>query len=277
MARFPVPILAAALLVVLSACAAGLASLEKQAEQGDPHAQVALGMAYLRGNGVPQDEQRAVELVRKAADQGHAVGQIALGAMYADGKGVPKDARTAVDWYRKAAEQGSAHGQLLLGAKYYEGEGVAKDSDRALQLIRQAEKKFRDDLAGNSGDTSRRDRAQAEYGLAQAEYSLGLMHYQGEAVPKDDRLAFGWYSKAAKRGHAAAQFNLASMYLNGEGTAKDDVRAYVWFRFSALQGFEEAERNRELLRKSLSFQNHSRAEFESSLIRIGLPRFGEPR
>ena len=268
---------AAAMLAILSACAASLASLEKQAETGDPQAQVALGLAYLRGEGASRDERRAVELLRAAANRGHAVGQIALGALYADGQGVPKDARTAVEWYRKAAEQGSAHGQYLLGVKYYEGEGVSKDPDRALQLFRRAEKGYRAQLDGDGGDISRLERARAEYGIAQAEYSLGLMHYLGEAVPKDDRLAFEWYGKAANRGHAEAQYNLASMYLNGEGTSKDDVRAYIWFRLSALQGFERAEHNRELLRKSMSFHDHSKAELESRLIQMRMPRLGLPR
>ncbi len=268
---------ALSVLATLSACAGSLATLQMHAEEGDPHAQVALGMAYLEGSGVPRDEAKAVALVREAANAGHAVGQIALGAMYSDGEGVPQDQRTAVDWYRKAAEQGSPLGQLLLGSKYYEGVGVTKDPARALQLFRRAEDGFRSELARDNSDEPRWGLAGAQQGLAQVEYSYGLMHYMGEGATKDDALAFEWYAKAANRGHMLAQFNLASMYLNGEGTPKDDVRAYAWFRLSALQGFEPAERNRSLLRKSLNTKDYFGAESLSRQIQFRLPRLGLPR
>ena len=40
------------------------------------------GYSYLQGNGVTQDERRAVELLREAADAGHADGQLILAQCY---------------------------------------------------------------------------------------------------------------------------------------------------------------------------------------------------
>ena len=69
------------------------------AEQGDAHAQIALGMIYALGLGVPQDEREAVRWFRRAAEQGHAIAQDALGDRYANGRGVPQDYEEAVRWY----------------------------------------------------------------------------------------------------------------------------------------------------------------------------------
>ncbi len=69
----------------------------------------------------------AAELYRKAAEQGDARAQVDLGVAYAKGEGVPKDEKQAVDWYRKAAEQGDAGAQCNLGILCANGIGVPQD------------------------------------------------------------------------------------------------------------------------------------------------------
>jgi uncharacterized protein len=100
----------------------------KAAEQGDAVAQYYLGLMYLNGKGVPEDDAEAVKWFRKAAEQGNAKAQYYLGFMYANGTGVPEDDAEAVKWYRKAAEQGYANAQFNLGLMYLNGEGVPEDN-----------------------------------------------------------------------------------------------------------------------------------------------------
>ena len=75
------------------------------AEQGDSKAQYNLGAMYMKGEGVPQDNAKAVVWYREAAAQGHALAQFMLGTMYADGKGVPQDDETAYIWFNLAASR----------------------------------------------------------------------------------------------------------------------------------------------------------------------------
>jgi TPR repeat protein len=98
------------------------------AEQGDAYTQFSLGVMYLEGRGVPQDDQTAVTWYRRAAEQGDAAAQTNLGWMYANGRGVPQDDKTAVTWYRRAAEQGVAKAQTFLGGMYATGRGVPQDA-----------------------------------------------------------------------------------------------------------------------------------------------------
>ena len=72
-----------------------------------------------------------VERLRDAAEQGEAVAQNNLGLMYMEGRGVSQDDTKAVEWYRKAAEQGLAVAQFYLGSMYQEGRGVAQNSKEA--------------------------------------------------------------------------------------------------------------------------------------------------
>ncbi len=97
------------------------------ADQGDAAAQYGLGLMYLNGEGVPQDDAEAVKWYRLAAEQGNADAQYRLGLMYDNGEGVPQDYAEAVKWYRLAADQGHASAQFNLGLMYAKGQGVPQD------------------------------------------------------------------------------------------------------------------------------------------------------
>jgi TPR repeat protein len=97
------------------------------ADRGDAEAQHSLGLMYLRGQGLPQDDAEAVKWFRKAAEQGHAGAQHNLGLSYTRGQGVPHDGVEAVKWCHKAAEQGIVEAQYSLGLRYAEGQGVRKN------------------------------------------------------------------------------------------------------------------------------------------------------
>ena len=100
--------------------------------------------------------------------------------------------------------------------------------------------------AYNKGDYKaalRQFRPLAEEGHAEAQFNLGVMHYYGEGIPKDDGQAVFWYRKAAEQGVAEAQFNLGFMYANGEGVPEDDRQAVFWFRKAAEQGVAPAQTN----------------------------------
>jgi hypothetical protein len=89
------------------AAAVRIADTRARAERGNADAQFALGLMYVSGNVVPNDDAQAAGWFRKAAEQGHAPAQWALGILLDEGGiGVPQDFVQAVEWFRKAAEQG---------------------------------------------------------------------------------------------------------------------------------------------------------------------------
>jgi TPR repeat protein len=71
-------------------------------------------------------------------------------------------------------------------------------------------------------------------------FTLGLMHFYGQAVPQSQSEAFGFFKRAARLGHAGAQNNLGYFYYNGVVVKQDYVRAFLWFSLSAAEGFTEA-------------------------------------
>ncbi len=80
------------------------------------------GEAYERG-----DYATALTEFRPLAQQGNAVAQFSLGVVYLEGRGVPEDDAEAVRWFRRGAEQSNASAQFALGGMYLEGRGVRQD------------------------------------------------------------------------------------------------------------------------------------------------------
>ena len=112
---------------------ADIQTLIKDAEGGNPKAQLDLGIAYSKGEGIPQDYAKSMKWYRMAAEQGLAEAQNNLGVAYYNGQGVPQDYTEAMKWYRMAAEQGLAEAQNNLGVAYYNGQGVPQDYTEAMK------------------------------------------------------------------------------------------------------------------------------------------------
>jgi Sel1 repeat-containing protein len=75
----------------------------------------------------PTDFGEASRWFRKAAAQGHAAAQLYLGAAYERGEGVDRNLAEAAHWYRMAGEQGNQEAQLGAGAAYELGLGDEQD------------------------------------------------------------------------------------------------------------------------------------------------------
>ena len=167
--------LAMGVLLSVSALAADMATLTRQAQSGDAAAQLDLAHEYYsQGN-----HAKAFEWYTKAAGQGDADAQAILGAMYAKGQGVHQDYHKAVEWTTKAAHQGHADAQTILGLMYYNGEGVRQDYRKAVEWTAKA----------------------AGQGFAAAQNNLGVMYENGEGVRQNKSTAKRYYGQACDNGY----------------------------------------------------------------------------
>jgi TPR repeat protein len=97
-----------------------------------------LADAYHMGQGVQEDDVKALALYRQAAEEGNVEGLLCTGWHHAGAYGVPPDNVEAAKWWRIAAEQGNAEAQFLLAASYEDGLGVPKDLEAAVHWYRKA-------------------------------------------------------------------------------------------------------------------------------------------
>ena len=79
-------------------------------------------------------------------------------------------------------------------------------------------------------------RLRAEQGYPDAQFALGVMHWEGRSVEQDDGEAARWFRLAADQGEADGQTALGDAYWDGRGVPQDDREAVQWFRQGAEGG-----------------------------------------
>jgi hypothetical protein len=202
--------------IVVGDYATALNILEPLAQNGNPVAQLNLGVMYRRGHGVERDDAKGVWLYKLSAAQGNAGAQFNLGAVLYNEGNLSEMRSAAVESFTLAAKQGHEPSRHVLDMMFKTGLDAAKREDF---------------------DTALREWGPlAENGSAQAQINLGTMYSKGEGVGKNLTTAFSWYLKAAKQGIMKAQFMVGQMYQDGEGTEKKPLEALNWFLRSAKQG-----------------------------------------
>ena len=87
-------------------------------------AQINVAIAYLKGQGVAQNDQAAFMWLQKAAAQNHPVALSNLGFCYSQGRGVAVDKQRALALYKQAADMGNEMGSKNYKALYEDLYGV---------------------------------------------------------------------------------------------------------------------------------------------------------
>lgn len=236
------------------------------AMQGDAAAQLALGLRYLMGNGVPADEWKAQEWLLKSARQDNVAAQVTLATALAF-ESDRQDLPAAAMWFEKAAAAGNVQAMSELVRLYETGSGVTRDVAKAAVWQNRAglrgdevkrerawkvalagkdrwmaplpvDRQGRDVRAAGAGgvDVAAIERA-ARNGDDHAQVVLGALLATGEGVSRDDRAALDWLEKAADSGNAQAQAVLGELFAVGWAGLKPDMAtAAKWLEKAALGG-----------------------------------------
>ena len=92
----------------------GFDEILQEAENGDQNAMERAAMAYLNGDGVEKDGEKAAFWFRKLAEAGSPAGMFNYGLFCAKGYGVKRDFAEAAKWMRKADEAGDEDAAALV-------------------------------------------------------------------------------------------------------------------------------------------------------------------
>ncbi len=72
-------------------------------------------------------------------------------------------------------------------------------------------------------------------------YQIAVAYERGRGIPKDERNALDWYTRAANAGYATAEFAVGEICEKGKlGVVKDKARALEWYKRAAAQGNKDA-------------------------------------
>lgn len=112
---------------------------EELAAKGNTTALVNLANLFQQGQGVTEDQKRAMSYVIKAAELGDARAQYELGIAYEKGTVVGRDIKSAAKWLRKSAEQDYADGQFAYGVMLATSYGKGIDNASAAERLQALE------------------------------------------------------------------------------------------------------------------------------------------
>ena len=110
-----------------------LKAFEFASKTGNLDSLTALGVMYIGGIGVEQDNAKGYEYIKNAADQTDPKAQYTLGALYYLGAGITKDLNKAFYWLNLSAEQGYLDAKYNLGVMYEFGDGVEQSFEKAYE------------------------------------------------------------------------------------------------------------------------------------------------
>ena len=85
-----------------------------------------------------EDYNRAASYWIPLAKAGNVAAQTNMAVMYEEGEGVAQDDTKALFWYQKAAQQGDIDSQLLLAMSYCHGDGVDKNLNTCAKWAKMA-------------------------------------------------------------------------------------------------------------------------------------------
>jgi TPR repeat protein len=202
-----------------------LKATQEKAAAGDPAAQASLGWRYHLGQGVPKDDNRALELLRASVAAGNASGMTNLADFYYRGDLVPRDLSRAADLNEQAAttkcgkpdEQSCKavlRGKVNLGLMLVVGDGRPKDERRAVELFKAA--------------------LSAGYAEADAKAALAGMALNGEGMRPDSQLSIRLFKELAAAGDLEAMRNLGTIYRRGlAGVPVNIDEAKRWYTQAA--------------------------------------------
>ena len=202
--------------------------MTKAADQWNVNALDKLAIYYAKGEIVPQDYNKVVELYMTAAYQDMGALFI-LGSLFWDGKFVTEDKQAAMYYFTLAGENENVKAQFVLATLYMEGKDIVpQDYSKSLYWFTKA----------------------AECGDADAQYLLACIYMQ-DAMPNvtnNDTEEFlkpfkeiaqqnvergvMWLTKSAEEGNITAQRNLAIFY-HRNGNVEE---ARKWFHKTEEQG-----------------------------------------
>ena len=174
-----------------------------------------------------------IEIIKQQAERGDVNAQMALGDLFAAGNpelGIERDIRQAEAYYRRAAyENNNREAQSTLGTLKMKGTQLEKNETEALELLKSAAERGSPDamfMLANAylygTDSMKQHASTAVYWLekaaalnhTQSEGGLGhLLKWGLNGVQKDEKKAFLYLLRAAKKGHVSSVLDLVVLYL----------------------------------------------------------------
>lgn len=231
----------------------------------------ALGMAnMLDGAGGGISGSDLVSVLEDAAAEGQPAALWQLALMYENGEGVEQDKVKAFGYFNKIA------------VEHADAAPKGVDAEIVAQSFVKVGEYYRDGLpeAGlkpNRTEYERRVQHAATYfGNADAQYILGELYTDDDALGDIPKLSYRWLTMAARKGQAQAQARLGDMVFNGDGVEANPEEGLMWLTVASrrVAGTTDEAWVNQLLQNAMSVATPEQRKKGIELADTLGPRFG---
>ncbi len=239
--------------------------LSRAAAKGHLEAREEIAIAMLFGDHMHRNLTASLETFEDLSrNHGMARSQFFLGFLYSSGFGVKSSQAKALTYYTFSALGSNNLAQMALGYRYWLSINVENNCELALGYYRRIATSVASKVSSNSVgaivhrirlyDEEEKIVAQsqvmldddlvqyyqllADRGDIQAQYGLGLLHYQGaRGLNIQHDKALHYFTRAAEAGNNYAMAYLGKLYLEGGAYVKqDNATALRYFKMAADKG-----------------------------------------
>ncbi len=200
-----------------------------------------LGFLYYKGWGVPQNYEKAKELVEKSIERGSDNARLTLAQMIVFGDASKLD----VKWYEEDSDE-----KIQTAFAKSCRKASAADLDKAMRLLEDNTEYYNDNTAmlaqiyaakGNMAEAIKLWNIGVENDNDDACYNLGYCYYEGKGVAKNIKKAIELWQKGCDENYSSrCGYPLGLCYMKGEGVKKDAAKAAECFDTSYLSVPEAA-------------------------------------
>ena len=220
------------------------------------------------GGGISSSDLMSV--LEEAAAEGQPAALWQLGLMYENGEGVQQDKVRAFGYFNKIA------------VEHADAAPKGVDSDIVAQSFVKVGEYYRDGLpeAGLKPDRAEYERrvqhAATYFGNADAQYLLGELYTDDNALGDIPKLSYRWLTMAARKGQAQAQARLGHMVFSGEGVEANPPEGLMWLTVASrrVAGTPDEGWVNELLQSAMSLATPEQRTQGLELANTLGPRFG---
>jgi len=194
--------------------------LIERAILNDRSAQYDLGVAFLTGDGLPQDKAAGMAWVVLAAEQGSPAAARQIARRRRNGEAIEVDESKIAGALKPQVEAGDLDSMRALAPMIIAGRGVKQDAAQGIALLSRA----------------------AEKGSAEAEKELFELYLNGAPhIPANKPEAMKWLVMSARHGDVDAMNNLGYMSMTASMADRDLVGGYCWLLRAAMMDNGQAQ------------------------------------
>ena len=148
-------------------------------------------MFYKKGEIVPRDTKKAINLLTLSANNNHHVAQYKLGKIYLKGKIVEQDINKALYYLSYSAKANNKNSQYYLGKIYYKNKYVERDIEKSIHYLQLA----------------------SENHMIQASFELGCIYMKGfDNISRDIDKSIHYFKEGSSFDCNFAKNNLGVIY-----------------------------------------------------------------